>query len=93
MAVAIQYVVVRAGVEKMTFTSKKEADAYDKLLDLSDELTVLLEQAPVELAESDRERLAFYLASQREALAALLRGGKGAPGEEKGSKKPLKQVA
>jgi len=32
MAVITQFVVVREGVEKMTFTSKKEADAYDKML-------------------------------------------------------------
>lgn len=42
MAVEIKYVVVRGGVEKMTFASKKEADAYDKLLDTADELMTLL---------------------------------------------------
>ncbi|PSJ47159.1 hypothetical protein C7I36_02060 [Zobellella taiwanensis] len=34
MAVTIQYLVVRNGIEKMSFTNKKEADAYDRLLDL-----------------------------------------------------------
>ena len=38
MAVEIKYVVVRNGEEKMTFVSKKEADAYDRMLDLADEL-------------------------------------------------------
>ena len=30
MAVVVKYVVERNGVERMTFTTKKEADAYDK---------------------------------------------------------------
>ena len=33
MAVEVKYVVIREGEEKMSFTSKKEADAYDKMLD------------------------------------------------------------
>ena len=34
MAVVIKYVVERDGVERMTFTSKKDADAYDKMIRL-----------------------------------------------------------
>ncbi|MEZ6965636.1 YebG family protein [Aeromonas sp. S9(2024)] len=100
MAVEIKYVVVRGGVEKMTFASKKEADAYDKLLDTADEL-MLLEEAPIELAPQQQESLAFYLAEQRDRLQTLLRGGKlqttsnkedeQAPTKRK--EKPLKQVA
>lgn len=36
MAVEVKYVVIREGEEKMLFTSKKEADAYDKMLDTAD---------------------------------------------------------
>lgn len=36
MAVEVKYVVIREGEEKMSFTSKKEADAYDKMLDTAD---------------------------------------------------------
>lgn len=88
MAVEIKYVVVRGGVEKMTFASKKEADAYDKLLDTADELLVLLAGSPVDLSQEQQEGLAFYLAEQRELLQNVLRGGKGqgiGPKEEKGS--------
>jgi uncharacterized protein len=46
MSVEIQYVVVRDGVEKMTFASKKEADAYDKMLDLADNLGEWLKMSP-----------------------------------------------
>lgn len=77
MAVEIKYVVVRGGVEKMTFASKKEADAYDKLLDTADELMHLLADAPVRLEPDQQESLAFYLAEQRELLQNVLRGAKG----------------
>ena len=36
MAVEVKYVVIREGEEKMSFTSNKEADAYDKMLDTAD---------------------------------------------------------
>lgn len=77
MAVEIKYVVVRGGVEKMTFASKKEADAYDKLLDTADELMHLLAGAPVRLEPEQQESLAFYLAEQRDLLQNVLRGSKG----------------
>ncbi|QTL93537.1 YebG family protein [Aeromonas jandaei] len=100
MAVEIKYVVVRGGVEKMTFASKKEADAYDKLLDTADELMALLAGAPVEMTPEQQESLAFYLAEQRDQLQNLLRGGKvtatGNKEEEpvaKRKEKALKQVA
>ncbi|HAU4888843.1 YebG family protein [Aeromonas hydrophila] len=77
MAVEIKYVVVRGGMEKMTFASKKEADAYDKLLDTADELMHLLAGAPVRLEPEQQESLAFYLAQQRDLLQNVLRGAKG----------------
>lgn len=59
MAVEIKFVVVRQGEEKMTFTTKKEADAYDKMLDLADNLSEWLSQAPLSLEEEQREMLSF----------------------------------
>ena len=38
MAVIVKYVVIRDGDEKMTFATKKEADAHDKMLDIADTL-------------------------------------------------------
>ncbi|WP_259269636.1 YebG family protein [Aeromonas sp. BIGb0405] len=96
MAVEIKYVVTRGGVEKMTFASKKEADAYDKLLDTADELMSLLGDAPIALDAAQQESLAFYLAEQRDLLQNILRGGKAQPvvaKEEKSKEKPLKSVA
>ncbi len=86
MAVEVKYVVVRNGEEKMTFANKKEADAYDKMLDLADSLGEWLQQAPVTLEEEQREGLSFFLAEHKEALSAILRGA--APQET--MKKPAK---
>ncbi len=36
MAVEVKYVVIREGEEKMSFTSKKEADACGQMLDTAD---------------------------------------------------------
>jgi uncharacterized protein len=47
MAVEVKYVVIREGEEKMSFTSKKEADAYDKMLDTADLLDTWLTNSPV----------------------------------------------
>ena len=69
MAVTIQYLVVRNGVEKMTFTNKKDADAYDKLLDLAEHLDDVLAGAPISLSETDREALALFLAENQDLLS------------------------
>ncbi|MFD1008628.1 MULTISPECIES: YebG family protein [Oceanisphaera] len=69
MAVTIQYLVVRNGIEKMTFTNKKEADAYDRLLDLAEHLDDVLADAPISLNETDREALALYLAQNQDLLS------------------------
>ena len=55
MAVEVKYVVIREGEEKMSFASKKEADAYDKMLDTADLLDTWLEQSPVALEDEQRE--------------------------------------
>lgn len=86
MAVVIQYVVVRKGIEKMTFTSKQEADAYDKLLDSAEALATLLEQAPVNLDEDAREQLGLFLATEKDALMAALKGKAAAPKAPKAKK-------
>lgn len=69
MAVEVQYRVVRNGIEKMIFTNKKEADAYDRLLDQAEHIETVLEGAPVALNEQDREALALYLAENQQTLA------------------------
>ncbi|CNE96481.1 YebG family protein [Yersinia nurmii] len=74
MAVEVKFVVVRQGEEKMTFTTKKEADAYDKMLDLADNLAEWLSQSPLSMEEDQREALSFYLAENKDVLGQILRG-------------------
>lgn len=89
MAVEVKYVVVRNGEEKMTFASKKEADAYDKMLDLADNLGEWLQQAPLNLDDEQREGLSFFLAENKDALGLILRGA--SPAET--GKKPTEAKA
>lgn len=65
MAVEVKYVVIREGEEKMSFTSKKEADAWDKMLDTADLLDTWLEQSPVVLEDGQREALSLWLAEHK----------------------------
>ncbi len=74
MAVITQFVVVREGVEKMTFTSKKEADAYDKMLDIADNLIPFIQKAELGIDEAVSEQLAFYFANNKDELTNLLKG-------------------
>lgn len=78
MAVIIKYVVERNGAEKMTFTSKAEADAYDKMLDTADELTTFLSNSKLLSDEQITEALALYMAQQKDELLVAL-----------GAKKPV----
>ncbi|KAF7786666.1 hypothetical protein PRUB_a1301 [Pseudoalteromonas rubra] len=76
MAVIVKYVVERNGVERMTFTSKKEADAYDKMLDVAEALEGMLEKVDVPLSEQQVESLALEIAKQKDDFVAILKGGK-----------------
>lgn len=60
----------------MSFTSKKEADAYDKMLDTADLLDTWLEQSPLTLEDEQREALSLWLAEQKEVLSTILKTGK-----------------
>lgn len=82
MAVIIRYVVERNGAEKMTFTSKAEADAYDKMLDSADELGRFLALSNLLSDEQQTEALALYLAQHKDDLLVAL-----------GAKKPAAKAA
>ena len=72
----------------MTFASKKEADAYDKMLDLADNLGEWLQQAPLNSDDEQREGLSFP-AENKDALGLILRGA--SPAET--GKKPTEAKA
>lgn len=74
MAVIIKYVVVRDGKKDMIFATKKEADAYDKMLDIAEQLSLYLQQTSIVLAEDQWEHLTLFMASHREPLSRLLKG-------------------
>ncbi|HBH63505.1 MAG TPA: hypothetical protein DEA88_04135 [Erwinia persicina] len=76
MAVEIKYVVVRKGEEKMTFASKKEADAYDKMLDLAEVFADWLIGSKLEMEEQQGEALGLFMAENKDALQQILRSGK-----------------
>ncbi|CZF78111.1 multidrug DMT transporter permease [Grimontia sp. AD028] len=86
MAVIVKYVVERNGEEKMTFTSKAEADAYDKMLDMADELFELLGKSEVTGDEAQREELSLFLAQNREEVLYAL-GAKRKPTPKPAKKK------
>ena len=72
MAVIVKYVIERNGVEKMTFAAKSEADAYDKMLDMADELFVVLGQSQLLADESQQELLALFLAQNKDDILQAL---------------------
>lgn len=74
MPVIVQYIVVRDGDEKMTFATKKEADAYDKMLDIADNLFDFLENSNVSLDETRKEEISLLLAEKRDEVMPILRG-------------------
>jgi uncharacterized protein len=76
MAVETKYVVVRKGEEKMTFANKKDADAWDKMLDMADAFTDWLQQHQPELDEAQAEALGMLLAEQKDAVQHILRTSK-----------------
>jgi len=76
MAVITRYIVERNGEEKMTFVSKKDADAYDKELDIADNLQGMLKESELEIDDSVIEEISLYLARNRDAVSTLLKGSK-----------------
>ncbi|MEG3131534.1 YebG family protein [Pantoea cypripedii] len=76
MAVETKYVVVRKGEEKMTFANKKDADAWDKMLDMADAFTDWLLLNNPEMDASQAETLGLQLAEQKDAVQHILRTSK-----------------
>lgn len=60
----------------MTFASKKEADAYDKMLDMAEAFSDWLSVAPLEMEEPQREALGMFLAENKDAVQHILRTSK-----------------
>ncbi|PSW12582.1 multidrug DMT transporter permease [Photobacterium sanctipauli] len=94
MAVIVKYVVERNGEEKMTFTSKSEADAYDKMLDMADDMFTLLGESKLFEDEAKQEELSLFLAQKREeVLIALGAKKKAAPKKKAAKPEPVADAA
>lgn len=93
MAVEVCYKVVRDGVERMTFTSKKEADAYDKMLDIAEALEAMLGEVDVPLSEQQNEALALEMAKRKDQFIAALKGGKPTPPNNKAKVTDIKKAS
>jgi dsDNA-binding SOS-regulon protein len=92
MAVETRYVVIRSNrdneeKEVMTFTDKRSADDYDKMLDMADAMFEVLHNSEIDLPEQQCEELSVFLAKQREeVLVALQAKKKPSPPNKKASK-------
>lgn len=74
MAVITQYVVQHKGVDKLVTTDKKEADQYDKMLEVADNLTTYIQAKGISLDETVAEELSILLAKNKDSVAKLFRG-------------------
>ena len=93
MAVETRYIVIRTDrsnkeQEVMTFTDKRSADEYDKMLDMADDMFSLLESSGLELNEQQCEALSIFLAKQKDDVLIALQAKKKSTASVK---KPKKQ--
>jgi dsDNA-binding SOS-regulon protein len=77
MAVITKYVVVRNGVElDKEFLIKKEADAYDKMLDAAENLAGYIKDAELKIDVNDEtiDAISIFLAKNGPEVSRILRG-------------------
>jgi dsDNA-binding SOS-regulon protein len=77
MAVITKYVVVRNGVElDREFLVKKEADAYDKMLDAAEDLAAYIKNAGLDIDLDGKaiDALCVFLAKNGPDVARILKG-------------------
>jgi len=77
MAVITRFIVVRNGVElDKVFDVKKEADAYDKMLDAAENLAAFIKKSDlkIDLDVKTVEEISIYLAKNATEVINILRG-------------------
>jgi len=82
MAVITKYVVVRNGVElDKEFLVKKEAEAYDKMLDAAESLAAFIKEGDLEIALEERvvDAVSVFLAKNGPEVVGILKGIKPVP--------------
>ncbi len=97
MAVITRYIVVRNGIElEDVFEDKKDAEAYDKMLDAADRLSTFIkeEAATIDLAPEIIDALSVFLAKNGPEVSQILKGIKGPPAASaKPREKPAEKSA
>ena len=76
MAVIVKYVVVADGKEDMIFSTRKEAEAHDQMLDIAERLYAFLQATEIDIAEDTLEALTLFMAQHREPISTILKGGR-----------------
>lgn len=79
MAVITRFIVVRNGVElDKVFEIKKEAEAYDKMLDAAEQLAAFIHQSDLEIDLDAKtiDAVAIYLAKNAPEVNRILKGVK-----------------
>jgi uncharacterized protein len=75
MAVEVRYLVIRDGKEVGMYTTKKEADAHDKMLDIAENLFLFIRKLDhIEIKEEMLEELSIHLSQNREEIIRILKG-------------------
>jgi dsDNA-binding SOS-regulon protein len=74
MTVITRYVVEHKGVEKFVTADKKEADQYDKMLDVADNLSEYIEGKGIKIDMTVLEELSIMLSKNKDSLSKLLKG-------------------
>lgn len=74
MAVITRYVVEHKGVEKFVTTDKKEADQYDKMLGVADNLSEYIQGKGFKLDASVLEDLSIMLSKNKDVVGKLFKG-------------------
>ena len=93
MAVITRFVVVRNGVElDRVFTVKKEAEAYDKMLDAAEQLATFIKSSALDVAVDEQtiDAVAILLAKNGPEVVKILKGIKPIipPSEAEGDSPP-----
>jgi dsDNA-binding SOS-regulon protein len=91
MAVITKYFIVRNGVEiDEVFEDKKQAEAYDKMLDASEQLSEFIRGAklPIKIDDDTIEKISVCLAKNAPEVTSILKGIKPIPSQPAPEKKP-----
>jgi len=74
MTIITRYSVEHKGVEKFVTTDKKEADKYDKMLEVADNLSEYIQTKGLSIEANVLEELSVMLAKNKDSVAKLFRG-------------------